>query len=232
MEGRTVVAERWGSGPTVYLMHGWGGWRGQFSAFVPGLVAAGYRVVALDAPSHGDSDPGSYGPGRGLLPEFMAALAAVTRVGGPAYAVVGHSLGGAATALAVLDGLPAERLVLVAPMADPIAYTTVFARTLGFGERIRTGFLTRLERRVGRPMSDFDIPARAAGRTGLPPMLVVHDRADREVRYADAEAIVAAWPGAEGRWTDGLGHRRILRDPATVDAVVAYLSRARVPQPR
>ncbi|GAB3136935.1 alpha/beta fold hydrolase [Micromonospora sonneratiae] len=224
VHGRTVVAEAWGDGPAVYLMHGWGGWRGQFSAFVAPLVDAGHRVIAFDAPSHGDSAPGAFGRGRGLLPEFVDALAAVIEVGGPAYTVIGHSLGGAATAIAVLDGLPADRLVLIAPMGDPMAYTRDFARTLGFDERIRTGFLRRLERRVGRQMSEFDIVVRAAGQQHLPPMLVVHDHADKEVRYTDGEALVAAWPGAELLPTSGLGHRRILRDPTTVDSVVRFLT--------
>ena len=30
--GGEVVAESWGEGPTVYLVHGWGGWRGQLGA--------------------------------------------------------------------------------------------------------------------------------------------------------------------------------------------------------
>jgi pimeloyl-ACP methyl ester carboxylesterase len=228
VHGRTVVAEAWGTGPVVYLMHGWGGWRGQLTAFVAPLVEAGHRVIAFDAPSHGDSAPGAYGRGRGLLTEFIDGLVAVIRVGGPAHSVIAHSLGGAATAIAVLEGLPVERPVLISPMADPTAYTVEFARTLGFGERIRTGFLRRLERRVDRRMPEFDVPARAAGRDQLPPLLVVHDRADKQVRYADGEAIVAAWPRAELLATDGLGHRRILRDPAIIDSVVEFVVGARV----
>lgn len=231
VHGRPVAAESWGDGPAVYLMHGWGGWRGQFQEFVAPLVAAGHRVVALDAPGHGDSAPGAYGRGRGLLTEFADALTEVTRVAGPAYAIVGHSAGGTATALAALDGLAAERLVLIAPMADPFAYTADFARVLGFDERIRTRFLRRLERRVGRRTTDLDVAGRATGRDDLPPLLVVHDYADKEVRYADGQAIVAAWPEAEGRWSNGLGHRRILRDPATAAAVVDFLTWSRVAQP-
>jgi hypothetical protein len=64
--GRSVVVESWGSGPPVYLVHGWGGWRGQLGAFVDPLLARGYRVVAFDAPSHGESAPGSFG--RAVVP--------------------------------------------------------------------------------------------------------------------------------------------------------------------
>ena len=53
-----IVAEKWGSGPVVYLVHGWGGRRGQLDPFVAPLVQSGHTVVAFDAPSHGDSAPG------------------------------------------------------------------------------------------------------------------------------------------------------------------------------
>jgi len=65
-----VVAESWGAGPVVYLLHGWGGYRGQFGAFVAPLTSAGFRAVAVDVPGHGESGPGAYGRGRGLLPDF------------------------------------------------------------------------------------------------------------------------------------------------------------------
>ena len=43
------------------------------------------------------------------------------------------------------DGLRPEKLVFLSPMAQPTELTMVFAATLGFGERIRTG----MTRRVG-----------------------------------------------------------------------------------
>ena len=237
----TFVAEVWGtSGPVVYLLHGWGGYRGQLGAFVAPLTAAGYRVVALDAPSHGDSGPGSFGAGRSLVTEFTAALRSVTRAFGPAEGIVAHSLGAGATALAVLDGLPARRLVFIAPAPDPSAFAVLFAAGLGFGDRIRAGLLRRLERRVGRPLSGFDAVAQARAAAGagsgsgdedavtLPPLLVVHDQRDAVIPFSQGRAIAAAWQGAELLSTTGLGHHRILRDPEVVRSAVDFLGSAAV----
>ena len=232
-----AVAEVWGAGgPIIYLMHGWGGYRGQFGAFVAPLVAAGYRVVALDVPSHGDARPGSFGAGRSLITEFTATLTAAVRAFGPAYGVVGHSLGGGAAALTVLDGLPVERLVLIASMPDASAAVRVFTDALGFGDRIRSGLIRRLERRVGRPLADFDAVSRArelaqsrvgtsddVGDVGVPSLLVVHDREDRQVPYAAGKAIAGAWQGAELCSTRGLGHLRIMHDPDVVSTVTQFL---------
>jgi pimeloyl-ACP methyl ester carboxylesterase len=223
VDGRAVVGEVWGDGPVVYLLHGWGGWRWQLDPFVAPLVEAGYRVVAVDAPSHGDSDPGREGPGRGSILEFADALAAVVAANGPAHAVVAHSLGATAAAFAVRNGLPVGRMAFVAPMADPLPYTRAFAGRLGFGERVRTRLVTRLERRIGMPMSDFDVPA-MAHEFPTPPLLLVHDRLDTETSWSDSAAIAQSWPETRLVTTTGLGHRRILRDPAVVAEVTGFVT--------
>ncbi|WP_018350185.1 alpha/beta fold hydrolase [Longispora albida] len=224
LHGRDLAVESWGSGPNVYLMHGWGGWRSQWEHFIAPLTEAGFRVIGLDAPSHGGSAPGGFGKRRGLLTEFAEALTRVVTVCGPAHALIGHSAGSSAVAAAVLDGLTADRLVMIAPMADPVPYSYGWGKALGFGEPIRAGFLQRLERRVGRPMADFNIPARAALASSLPPALVIHDRRDKQTLHTDGIAISDAWPDGKLVLTEGLGHQRILRDAGIVSTVVEYLS--------
>ncbi|HEY8474268.1 MAG TPA: alpha/beta hydrolase [Natronosporangium sp.] len=223
-----VVAEAWGEGPITYLVHGWGGRRGQLAAFVAPLVAAGQRVVAFDALGHGESGAGRLGGRRTTLVEVAEALAAVVAVTGPAHAIVAHSGGGAATALAIQDGLPAGRLVFIAPFGDPMPYLRQFARTLRLGRRGFANLLRRIERLGGRDLADFDGPGRAAAitRSGgeLPPLLVIHDRYDREVGYSDGQAYAEAWPDARLLTTEGLGHRRLLRDPGVIDAVVRFVT--------
>lgn len=223
VDGHEVAGETWGAGPAVYLLHGWAGHRGQLAAFVDPLVAGGHRVVAFDAPSHGRSAPGGYGPRSSTILEFAAALEAVVAAHGPARAVVAHSLGSTAAAVALCDGLRADRMVLLAPMASASAYARQFAAMLGFGERTHRRLVARVERRVGVPMRHFDVPE--LGRAvAMPPTLVVHDRRDRSTPVSDGAAIAAAWPGARLRVTDGLGHRRILRDPAVVAEVVCFVA--------
>lgn len=218
--GRSVVTEVWGEGDPVYLLHGWGGWRGQLGAFVAPLVAAGRRVVALDAPSHGESAPGELGPRRSTAIEFVDALNAVTARYGQASGVLAHSLGCTAAALAIADGMPAGRLVLVAPNAAVLTMTDVMAHRLGYTDRTKTRFDARLADLAGRPLADFDLTRMHR----LPRTLVVHDRADKEVPYADGARVAEAWPSAELATTDGLGHQRILRDAGVVDRVRAFLS--------
>jgi pimeloyl-ACP methyl ester carboxylesterase len=219
---RRVVAEAWGKGSPIYLVHGWGGWRGQLGPFVEPLAARGHQVVAFDAPSHGESGPGRQGPRRTTGLEMMEALQAVVGTYGPPAAIVAHSLGAATTAWSIRDGLAApERLALIAPTVGPVPYIQAMARMLGFTDRTRQAMLHRFETMFGRPIGEFDVLNVGPG---MPPTLIVHDQQDKEVAFAEAEQIAAAWPSAQLVSTDGLGHQRILRDPSVVSKIVDYVA--------
>jgi Bacteriocin-protection, YdeI or OmpD-Associated len=120
--------------------------------------------------------------------------------------------GGTAAAVALRDGLPAGRLVLLAPMASAASFARQFATALGFGESTYRRLITRVERRVGAPMDHFDVPA--LGRSAaMPRTLIIDDHDDTSTPVVDGIAIAAAWSGSQLRLTSGLGHRRLLRDP-------------------
>jgi pimeloyl-ACP methyl ester carboxylesterase len=214
--GRPLRAWSWGSGPTVLLVHGWGGYGAQLASFVPALEAAGYRAVALDGPAHGKS------PGRQTsLVEFADAVLCTAEAVGPLAGIVAHSFGGASTAIAISRGLRTPRIVFVGPASDPVLATQRFTAALGMPESGWRAMRSRLERKVGVRFDDLNIPRLAAGFDV--PLRVVHDLADREVPWEEGSAIAAAWPGAELIATRGLGHYRILHDPEVIRGTVEFL---------
>jgi pimeloyl-ACP methyl ester carboxylesterase len=221
-----IVVELLGpqDGPLVYLLHGWGGWRGQFAPIGRALAARGFRAVLIDAPNHGDSGGGTLGEGIGTLPDFTLTLAAVVRELGPAYAVVGHSLGGGCSAFAILGGLEARRAVFIAPAVNPEAFTKELAAMLGYGERIRTRMVDIAMRRTGYAPADFVLPARLAARGDLPDALILHDAEDPVIPVSDGRSMAASWRGARLVVTSGLGHNRILRHDASAEAVADFIA--------
>jgi pimeloyl-ACP methyl ester carboxylesterase len=224
-----VAVESWGNedDPPVYLMHGWAGYRGQLGAFVTPLTEGGFRVVALDAPGHGESAPGRYGRRRALMPDFIAGLrSAISHYGAP-DGVVAHSLGASAVAVAAVDGLPTKRLVLIAPVANVMSGLDIFTRAAGVGPKVRARMPRRVERITRMPAAHFDIAARAAECEELPPALVIHDVADKRVPFDNGALVAAAWPDSRLETTEGLGHLRILSDQRVIDTAVAFLSRQR-----
>ncbi len=226
--GGTVAAEVWGEGPAVYLVHGWGGSRGQLGAFVEPLVAAGHRVVAVDAPSHGDSDHGFMGRGRGTVMEMMETLEVAGREFGPAAGVIAHSLGCTVAGQVVTAGLPVERLVLIAPNHGFGEVLEEFARVLRLSRRTAEHLRGALEELTHRPLATFDLASLVAQGV-LPDTLVVHDRSDGQTPYRASADLVTAWPSSRLVTTEGLGHQRILADPAVVREVVGHVTGDRRP---
>jgi pimeloyl-ACP methyl ester carboxylesterase len=215
--GRRTEMWTWGAGPSVLLVHGWGGRGAQLGALVDPLVAQGFSVTAFDAPGHGAADAGAV-----TLPEMVAAVREVAAAIGPLGGLVAHSMGAAAAALALSEGLQTGAAVFVGPAADLVAAASRFTETLGFSRDVGERMRSRIEQRVGRPFSAFDVVSLAPAIRA--PLLVVHDRGDAEVPWQHGLVIARAWPGAELLLTDGLGHRRILRDPDVVAAAVAFIA--------
>jgi pimeloyl-ACP methyl ester carboxylesterase len=212
---------QWGSGSRAVglLAHGFGGSAAQMVAFVPGLLAAGYRVVAFDQPAHGFT-PGRYAH----LVDFAEHITRVSRAFG-ASAVVAHSLGATATLIAHARGLSLERAVLIAPPANVEHFATAFADHAGLPREELPEMLAHVERDLGYPLGLLDVRNLAGLMDGAPAdLLVLHDPADAEVPYEHGRTLAAHWPGARLETLRGVGHRRVLRDALTATLAVAHLT--------
>jgi len=214
--GETVVrGSKLGTGPAVLLVHGWGGRGSQLAALAPPLLDAGCSAITFDGPAHGAS-----GGRRTHMVRFAEVVQEVAvRVG--ARAAIGHSFGGAALAFALHRGLALDAAVLVGSPQTPSDFFDPFSAALGLGEAARDGLRRRVERRAGVRLEALEVPRFA--RALDTPALVVHDRGDSEVPFEAGVSIASAWPGARFLPTEGLGHRRILRDPAVVAEIGSFV---------
>ncbi|MDF3981926.1 alpha/beta fold hydrolase [Luteibacter sp. PPL201] len=203
--------------PYVLLAHGWSSLGLRWENWVPSLRDRGWAAVAFDQPAHGHS-----GGDLCTLPDFVRTLAAVGRHYGDALGVVAHSLGGAAATLALDDGWTAERVVLIAPAADPQAATRRFARFVRLRERLRPSLHDALARRTGVAIDTLHIRHHAPRRRQ--PALIVHDCFDRDVPVAEGELYAGLWPRSILLKTRRLGHRRIVDDDAVMTAALAFLA--------
>jgi pimeloyl-ACP methyl ester carboxylesterase len=218
-----VAAWRWGTGPAVLLVHGWEGRGSQLGAFVDPLVARGFSVIAFDAPGHGDS-PGS----RLYLTDHADAIAAVAAEVGPLHAAIAHSFGAASLLLAgPRAGAHATHNVTLSPnvlIDDAIAR---FAKLVGLDPTELAAMQHQLAVHAGVGHEALALDALIGDRDST--MLAFHDREDREVSLRHADHLAARWPGARLVITEGLGHRRILRDPAVIAETVATIARGAQP---
>ena len=192
-KGRHISTWRWGAAdaPAVLLVHGWGGNAAQMRAFVFPLLSAGLRVVAYDQPAHGVSEGRLTG-----LPDFADVLAEVAWHHGEVRAVIGHSLGATAAAMAHAWGkVSVKKLVLVSPPSDLVGYSRRFARWHWMPEPVRRSMQSAIEERYGLRWEELEL-ARVAPRLQADALLI-HDREDRVVPWKQGAAFARAWRGAQ-----------------------------------
>lgn len=217
-DGTVLHGYAGGAGPTVVLVHGWAGRGADWRHLASDLVAAGWRVVVPDLPAHGLT------PGRRTeLFALGQAVAAVLDEERPA-AVVAHSMGFPATVVALEAGAPSPTTLIALAPGRRIAHAVAgFARQAELRPALADQLRRGLEQRFGTDVwdvLDVDRVVPLLEADGL----IIHDADDDEVPLSDARRIAASWPGAELVTTDGLGHRRILRDGSVRARIVQELS--------
>ncbi|WP_394688961.1 alpha/beta hydrolase [Hoeflea sp.] len=212
------------TGGRVLIVHGYRSRSDHMVAMADALVASGQIVVCLDLPGHGASS------GRVLhLPKAVEAIDAAWRQHGPFDAFVGHSFGGpsvmAAAAGAILhvpQRLPGRIVTIAAPsnMEDVFRWA---GGLMGLGPEAQNAFERQVLRVAGRPLSEFRVD-RLLHDVHIP-ILAVHAEDDKEVAFANVEAIAALGPHVELMRASGFGHRRIVSALPVIGAVTEFVNR-------
>lgn len=118
-DGVRLVADRGGhpDAPAVILLHGGGQTRHSWNGALASLVADGFQALTFDARGHGESDwspEGAY-----ALSDRAGDLATIASTLDVPFILVGASLGGATSIMAIEAGLRPEGLVLVDIVPEP-----------------------------------------------------------------------------------------------------------------
>jgi pimeloyl-ACP methyl ester carboxylesterase len=221
VNGKRVLTYRWGDGlRPVLLIHGWQSRAARFAAFIPRLRAMGYTPISFDAPGNGDSG------GRFTNAfEYVEATRQIQHRYGPFEAIIAHSFGAICAFLAVRDGVRAGRLVTISGVADFEQLADGFVRLAGLSPRAKAALTARTASLFGPE------PWQRLSGTHRPeeidlPILAIHDDGDRVVDPGQAARITTAYGDRARRIvTTGLGHHRILADPAVLDAALTFLTR-------
>jgi pimeloyl-ACP methyl ester carboxylesterase len=189
--------------PPVLLMHGWDSRASQLAPIVKTLLSVGHRVIAFDAPGHGDSPDHEV-----TVSTFADLVLHIDRRFGPFHAALGHSVGGAAVTLAVTRGLRTKRLITLAAPASLRRASLRVAAMLGLSPRVTEAMLQAAAIANGRSLDDLEstglsLPADVS-------VLLLHDPRDRQVPISESAIVAAAWPNASLHHIAGVGHNGIL----------------------
>lgn len=205
----------WGEGPAVLFVHGWGGNAGNHYAGIEAVLQAGGRAVAFDAPGHGRSE--------GMLscaPAFAWAIEGVAAHVGELHGIVAHSLGAAATCIALRRGVQAPRAVLMASACWVAPVLKQYTDKQGLPEE-----LAEETQKVAKEVFGPDESSAADNARHLRATrgLLMHDPEDRDMPYGHSVAIAAAWPGAELVDVPKVGHFSILRSRTVVARMCGHV---------
>lgn len=219
--GERVCHYIWGEagspGRRVLLVHGWCGDAGQMTAFVEPLRQAGYQVVAIDLPAHGKSSGST-----ASVKHFEPCIANAAKTYGQFHGVIAHSLGAAAVTFAMSRGFQTERVVFFGPVSRYDSVWKYSQRLMNLPSKVMPLVVQRAQEWLGITFDEME-PALLAPKLATP-LLVVHDRGDRESPFEDGTVLVAKWPDAKMLATEKMGHTRALRDPDVVRQVVTFVS--------
>ena len=219
-EGGELAVTTWGeNGPTILLMHGWGGARAQMTGFVEPLLSAGYRVVAYDQPAHGESD----GKLTNLL-EIAPTLDLIREREGTFDAIIAHSFGTLISSYALVrrNFSPPARLVYFGSFNRLLDSLPRFQVMAGLPDEIMDGLRDMIYGNFGKDVLDRIVNEELAPQIDIPALLF-HDPADNVTPIEDSRAIARVWKQARLIETDGLGHRGTLQSKSVHDQVINFL---------
>ncbi len=215
-----LAVTTWGeAGPTVLLMHGWGGARAQMTGFVDPLLAAGYRVVAYDQPAHGESD----GTITNVL-EIAPTIDLIKDKVGQLDAIIAHSFGTLITSYALVERKfpPPSKLVYLGAfnrLLDSLPRFQVLAK---LPDELMVGLREMINENFGEGKLEAIVNERMVQQIQIP-ALMFHDVTDNVTPVEDSRAIARVWENARFVETDGLGHRGALQSGEVHEQVIRFL---------
>jgi pimeloyl-ACP methyl ester carboxylesterase len=202
-----------GSGKQILLVHGWESRATQMYGLVKGLVEQGYTVFAVDMPGHGHSTGET---SNAYL--FAQTIKRAQQELGHFKAIIGHSMGAGAAAIAVGKGVIADKLVLISGPSSIENVLRRFSGFVGLNKLTTNKFIDFIGQYVGVPAAELD--ATKLLQSCDIPALLIHDEHDIEVPFSESARLAQVFNQSELLITKGLGHRKILKS----DEVIAKIS--------
>jgi pimeloyl-ACP methyl ester carboxylesterase len=214
---KSVYCYHWrGSGPKIMLMHGWSGRATNFYKIIERLMLSNYDIYAFDAPAHGKS------PGLTTnLQELIIAQETLIKEWGPFEAVLGHSGGGITSCDVCVRNPKIKKLILISPFDKSIDVFEKYFNLIQLRDKARKLMIAYFFKKTHKKIKEFSSAILAQHIQAK--TLVIHDQDDKEVEVFNAVNIDKNLKNSRLMITQGLGHRRILRDSIVIDEIVKFL---------
>ncbi len=214
---KNIMTYVWGdSGEKVLLVHGWSGRGTQLYKIAEILQNEGYQVVSFDAPGHGKSS----GSLTNML-HMVAAIAHLDKSFDGFEFFVGHSLGGMALFNYCKTPNKAKKVITIG--AGDLMRTVFdnFIASVGLSLKTNVRMTTYFEQKYNINIDHFS--SSVVVQNQQMPTLIIHDKEDADVAVSCAFNIAKNHLNPTLLITQGLGHRRILRDENVLQQIKSFI---------
>ena len=205
---------------TVLIAHGYASYAYKFEHYITPLLKMGYRVLAFDAPAHGQSE------GKHIhVVVYQEAIQKIMEQAGPIHHFIGHSLGALTLSMIAenIDHAEARKFVLIAPATKTTTTFANFFKMMHLNEVTKTAFLQDVSNRTSHSVEYFAADRALANYKG--PMLWVHDEKDVVCPYEDILNFKEKAPSnIKFLITNGLGHNKVYKTAEVMDQIMAFLT--------
>uniref|UniRef100_UPI00345CC66A alpha/beta hydrolase n=1 Tax=uncultured Lutibacter sp. TaxID=437739 RepID=UPI00345CC66A len=202
----------------VLLVHGWSGRGTQLYKIADTLLENGFMTISFDGPAHGDSTGKTT-----MMNEFVTASKAIEEKYGPFEIAIGHSLGGMAVINSIKQGLLLKKAIIIGS-GDIITDIIIdFVNKLELKPKIVHKIKQAFYKKFGEDIDNYSV--NTVAKKVLIPTLVIHDTEDYDVPVSCAHNIRQNLQLGEILITNGLGHRRILKNSLVIDKIIEFINR-------
>ena len=215
--GKKIMVYQYGtSTKKVLLVHGWSGRGTQLVKIADKLIDMGYSTISFDAPAHGKS------PGKTtLMLEFIESILELEKLYGKFDFAIGHSLGAMSILNSIKQGLNVKKAVILGSGDSINDILLDFVSKIQLKPEIATLMRESFEEKFNDSMESYS--GAVAAEKVLVPMLVIHDKEDKDVPYTASVNIHNKLKNSELILTDNLGHRKILGDDKVISKIQEFL---------
>ncbi|NJX14737.1 alpha/beta fold hydrolase [Tamlana crocina] len=190
-----------GHGKTVLLVHGWDSNSFRWKDLIELLKQDGYNIISIDAPAHGASGNNIFN-----APLYSECINIAIKTFKPEI-VIGHSIGGTATAIALKNhNAPSvEQIVLLGAPSNLAISVGNYVNMMDYNQRVEKAINQYYLKHFNQLPEFYNVENFFSNIT--PEGLIIHDKKDRIISFKEALDIHRAYKNSKLIKTKGLGHR-------------------------
>ncbi len=200
----------------VLLVHGWSGRGTQLYKIADKLLANGFMTISFDGPAHGHSTGKTT-----MMSEFVTSIIHLEKIYGPFEFAIGHSLGGMAVLNSIKQGLQVKKAISISAGCVITDIIKDFVSKLELKPIMVSKIKESFFKKFGEDIDNYS--ANVAAKKVTIPVLIIHDTNDNDVHVSCAHNIRQNLQQSELLITNGLGHRRILKDDFVIEKIIKFI---------